>query len=53
MQADSSPHAKFNLDVTSFRLRHRVDGRPALQSAVTGRNNARNTLSAYVAIAAR
>ncbi len=53
MQVDSSPHYKFNLDVTSYRLRHRVDGRPALQSAVTARNNASNTLSAYVAIAAR
>jgi HK97 family phage major capsid protein len=53
MQVDSSPHAKFNLDMTSFRVRHRVDGRPALQSAVTARNNASTTLSAYVAIAAR
>lgn len=53
MQVDSSEHAKFNLDVTSYRIRHRVDGHPALQSAVTARNNAANTLSAYVAIAAR
>jgi HK97 family phage major capsid protein len=53
MQASATPHLKFSMDVTSFRLRHRVDGRPALQSPVTAKNNAANSLSAYVAIAAR
>jgi HK97 family phage major capsid protein len=53
MQVDSTPHLKFNLDITSYRLRHRVDGRPALQGSITPRNNASNPLSAYVAIAAR
>ena len=52
LQADSSPHPRFNLDMTSYRLRSRVDGRMALQSAVQARNNIA-TLSTVVQIAQR
>lgn len=52
MESASSPHYKFNVDQTSFRIIQRVDGRPWLQSALTPHNNG-NTLSAFVNLAAR
>lgn len=39
MSAQSSPHYKFQDDVTSFRIIQRVDGRPWLASAITPKNN--------------
>jgi HK97 family phage major capsid protein len=53
MQIASSPHPKWNLDMTSYRVRNRVDGQMSLLSAVTGRNNSANQLSTVVTIAAR
>lgn len=53
MSSMSSPHFKFQNDQTAFRIIERVDGRPWIQSAITPRNNSTNTLSPFVAIAAR
>jgi HK97 family phage major capsid protein len=53
LQVDSSPHLKFNQDITTWRPVSRQDGRPLLQAALTQRNGASNTLSAYIQLAAR
>lgn len=53
MSATSSPHYKFGNDMTAFRVIQRVDGRPWIQSAITPKNNSSNTLSPFVALAAR
>lgn len=52
MSAQSSPHYKFQNDMTAYRIIQRVDGRPWLQSAITPRN-AGNALSPFVQIASR
>lgn len=52
MTATSSPHYKFQSDLTAFKVQERVDGRPWLQSAITPKNGSTNTLSAYVTLAA-
>jgi len=49
MSAMSSPHFKFQNDVTAYRIVERLDGRPWLQSAITPRNTSA-TLSAYVTL---
>jgi HK97 family phage major capsid protein len=49
MSAMSSPHFKFQNDVTAYRIVERVDGRPWLQSAITPKNSSA-TLSAYVTL---
>lgn len=53
MQATSSPHFKFQSDVTAFKIVERVDGRPWLNSAITPKNGSSNTLSPFVKIATR
>lgn len=52
IQADTSPHYRFQTDVTAMRFIERVDGRPWLQSAVTP-NKGSNTLSPFVRLATR
>jgi HK97 family phage major capsid protein len=52
MESMSSPHYKFNQDMTSFRIIQRLDGQPWLQSALTPHKGS-STLSAFVQIAAR
>lgn len=52
MESMSSPHYKFNQDMTSFRIIQRLDGQPWLQSALTPHKGTA-TLSAFVQIAAR
>ena len=52
LQADTSPHYRFQTDVTAMRFVERLDGRPWLQSAITP-NTGSNTLSPFVQIAAR
>lgn len=52
IQADTSPHYRFQTDMTSMRFIERVDGRPWLQSAITPRTGS-NTLSPFVQLAAR
>lgn len=52
IQADTSPHYRFQTDMTSIRFIERVDGRPWLQSAITPQTGT-NTLSPFVQIAAR
>ncbi len=47
MSAMSSPHFKFQNDVTAYRIVERVDGRPWLNSAITPRNSSA-TLSPFV-----
>lgn len=49
MTAASSPHIKFNQDMTAFRFVERLDGRPWLRSAITPRNGG-NTLSPFVTL---
>jgi HK97 family phage major capsid protein len=51
MSATSSPHFKFQNDVTAYRIIERVDGRPWLNSAITPKNNG-DTLSPFVKLAA-
>jgi HK97 family phage major capsid protein len=53
LQVASSPHYKFNMDVTTWRITARLDARPLLSSAITPRNGASNQLSAFTQIAAR
>ena len=48
----TSPHVQFVNDRTVWRFIQRVDGRPAIDSAITPRNGT-NTLSPMVALAAR
>lgn len=52
MSAMSSPHFKFQNDLTAYRIIERVDGRPWLNSAITPKNNT-STLSPFVKIAVR
>ncbi|MEU4386581.1 phage major capsid protein [Promicromonospora sp. NPDC023805] len=52
IQANTSPHYKFQNDQTAIRFIERVDGRPWVQSAITP-NKGTNTLSPFVKIAAR
>jgi HK97 family phage major capsid protein len=52
IQADMSPHYRFQTDLTAMRFIERVDGRPWLQSAITPQTGS-NTLSPFVQIAAR
>lgn len=52
IQADMSPHYRFQTDLTAMRFIERVDGTPWLQSAITPQTGS-NTLSAFVQIAAR
>lgn len=52
MSAMSSPHFKFQNDLTAFRIINRVDGRPWLNSAITPKNGGA-TLSPFVKIEAR
>lgn len=49
MRAESSPHVKFQNDITAYRVIERVDGRGWLQSAVTP-NKGTNTLSPFVTL---
>jgi HK97 family phage major capsid protein len=51
MTAASSPHIKFNQDMTAFRFVERVDGQPWLRSAITPRNGG-STLSPIVLLKA-
>lgn len=49
MSAMSSPHFKFQNDLTAYRIIERVDGRPWLQSAITPKNGTA-TLSPFVSL---
>jgi len=49
MSAMSSPHFKFQNDLTAYRIIERVDGRPWLESAITPKNNT-DTLSPFVSL---
>jgi HK97 family phage major capsid protein len=51
MSAMSSPHFKFQNDMTAYRVIERVDGRPWINSAITPKNNG-DTLSPFVGLAA-
>lgn len=52
IQADTSPHYRFQNDQTTLRFIERVDGRPWIQSAITPQTG-NNTLSPFVSIATR
>lgn len=52
MRAESSPHVKFQNDITAYRIIERVDGRGWIQSAITPQNST-NTLSPFVTLAER
>lgn len=52
MTAESSPHYKFQEDVTAFKVLTRVDGRAWLNSPLTPRNGG-PTLSPFVKLGAR
>lgn len=52
IQADTSPHYRFQNDQTTVRFIERVDGRPWIQSAITPQTGS-NTLSPFVQLAAR
>lgn len=52
IQADTSPHYRFQTDMTSMRFISRLDGRPWLQSAITPQTGS-NTLSPFVQLQAR
>lgn len=49
MSAMSSPHYKFQNDMTAYRIIERVDGRPWLNSAITPKNGGA-TLSPFVTL---
>jgi len=51
MRADSSPHVKFQNDMTVYRVTERVDGRGWLQSALTPK--AGSTLSPFIKLDTR
>lgn len=51
MRAESSPHVKFQNDMTAYRVTERVDGRGWLQSALTPK--AGSTLSPFVSLDTR
>ncbi|HLA81551.1 MAG TPA: phage major capsid protein, partial [Thermoleophilia bacterium] len=52
MRAESSPHVKFQNDITAYRIIERVDGRGWIQSAITPQNST-NTLSPFVCLGER
>jgi hypothetical protein len=52
MRAESSPHVKFQNDITAYRVTERADGRGWLQSAITPKNGS-NTLSPFVTLEER
>lgn len=52
IQADTSPHYRFQNDQTTVRFIERVDGRPWIQSAITP-NQGSNTLSPFVQLQTR
>jgi len=52
MQAESSTDYRFKDDVTAYRFIQRVDGRPALETAITPKNNG-PALSPFVKLEAR
>lgn len=52
IQADTSPHYRFQNDQTTVRFIERVDGRPWIQNAITP-NQGSNTLSPFVQLATR
>lgn len=52
IQADTSPHYRFQNDQTTVRFIERVDGRPWIQSAITP-NQGTNTLSPFVRLETR
>jgi len=52
MRAESSMHAKFTTDMTTYRIIERVDGRGWLMSAITPQNSSL-TLSPFVTLAER
>lgn len=52
IQADTSPHYRFQNDQTTVRFIERVDGRPWIQSAITP-NRGSNTLSPFIQLATR
>jgi HK97 family phage major capsid protein len=49
MRAESSPHVKFQNDITAYRIIERIDGRGWLQSAITP-NKGSNTMSPFVTL---
>ncbi len=49
MRAESSPHVKFQNDITAYRIIERVDGRGWLQSPITP-NKGTTTLSPFVTL---
>lgn len=51
MRAESSPHVKFQNDLTAYRVTERVDGRGWLQSALTPKTG--STLSPFISLATR
>lgn len=53
MISTSSPHYKFQNDMTAYRVIERVDGRGWIQSSITPHSGSANTLSPFVGIAAR
>ena len=52
MQAETSPHYKFQNDQTAIRFIQRLDGRPWVESALTPHKGS-NTLTPFVKIAVR
>lgn len=52
IQADTSPHYRFQNDQTTVRFIERVDGRPWIQSAITPRQGT-NTLSPFIQLQTR
>jgi HK97 family phage major capsid protein len=52
IQADTSPHYRFQNDQTTVRFIERVDGRPWIQNAITP-NRGANTLAPFVQLQAR
>ena len=53
MRFEASPHALFTTDMTVYRCIQRCDGRPGILSALTPHSGSTNTLSPFVALAAR
>ncbi len=53
MQASSSIHVRFLYDETAFKFTYRVDGQPLWVSALTPYKGTSNTVSPFVALAAR
>lgn len=52
VRIDTSEHAHFWTDKTAFRIIERIDGQPAMLSAITPENNG-PTLSSFVQLASR